>query len=148
MMVGRGYTSYPAHGSGGTILMCAGRNLVWKIADDPATAEFADFMLTNGVIDPALPRVFAASPKSSPYSILAMEKLLAFSEGVIWDNWFNKDFIANKSVPITDPYGAASLITMLFSEGIKRHVLVDLQSKNVMMRRRVLTQVVLFDPFY
>lgn len=148
MMVRKGYTSQSAHGSGATILMCARRNLVWKIADDPGTAEFADFMLTGGVTDPALPRVFAASPKGSPYSILAMEKLLVFSSGAIWDHWFTNDFIANRSTPTTDPYGVAPLMNILCSEGVRRDILVDFQAKNVMVRRRSPSQIVLFDPFF
>lgn len=128
--------------------MCARRNIVWKIADDPATAEFADFMLAGGVSHPALPRVFAASPKGSPYSILAMEKLIAFSGGALWEHWFNVDFIANRSVPTTDPFGVNILMNRLISESISRNVFADFQSKNVMIRRKMPSQVVLFDPFY
>ncbi|ASC06829.1 hypothetical protein S101468_02627 [Acetobacter pasteurianus subsp. pasteurianus] len=146
-LTAKGYTHNPAGGSGGSIFMHANRDLVWKIADDPATAEFAD-LLASGWTDPAAPRVFLASPKGMPYSVLAMEKLNPLTFGCNWYTWYMQDYVAMKGSPHTDPYGASAVLNFLRGEAHKRHVNLDVQPQNVMIRRGSPSQIVLFDPFY
>ena len=147
MLVAKGYSCRPAGGSGGSILIAVNRNLVWKIADDPATAEFADLMSGRRTY-PALPRVFAASPKNSAYGIVAMEKLVAFPFDDDWDRWYYKDYVAHAGAPTSDPFNAASTLVLLRSQAAAREVGLDTKAQNVMLRRRWPAQAVLFDPFF
>lgn len=146
LLVGRGYSLFPAGGSGGTILMHIGRNLVWKIANDPATRAFSEMMLIAPT-DSALPRVFAVADKMSPYSVIAMEKLAPFPEHSAWTAWLDGDFLAMRGSPATDPFSASGILRWLLNEVKARGCQLDVQAKNVLLRRGT-QQIVFFDPVY
>ncbi|MEA3004452.1 MAG: hypothetical protein QOH81_3240 [Sphingomonadales bacterium] len=146
LLVWRGYSRFPAGGSGGTILMHPGRNLVWKIADDPATRALSEMMLIAPV-DPALPRFFAVADKKSPYSVIAMEKLAPFPQHSAWTAWLEGDFQATRGSPATDPFRASGTLHWLLNEIKARGGELDVQAKNVLVRRGT-QQIVFFDPVY
>lgn len=142
----RGYTVSPADGSGGSILSHPERMIVWKVADDPSTRQFAE-MLRIAPVGLALPRAFAVSDASAAYVVIGMERLFEFSQKAAWAKWVEEEYRPSRGSPPSDPFGAVPTLQWLRTEIIARGGELDIQAKNILLRRRT-AQVVLFDPVY
>lgn len=145
LMVGRGYTPTQAHASGAWILTHPQLQLILKVGDDKPTEEFAAF-ITGAAFQPELPRVFATTMLGGPYTIIIMERLYPFPQASQYDAWLRNDYYRNRGSPSTDPFGVMIVLNRLAAAARLHGVLLDVQGKNVLLRRAT-TQPVFFDPF-
>ncbi len=145
LMVSRGYRATQANASGGWILMHPRRQLVLKVSDDMPTAQFAAF-ISGTAWRPDLPRVFAATGLTAPFTIIVMESLAPFPQVSQYDAWLHGEYFLNPTAPSSDPFGVAIGLSRLCTEARTHGVLLDVQGKNVLLRRGT-NQLVFFDPF-
>lgn len=146
LMVGRGYLPTQAHASGAWILRHPQRQLILKVGDDKPTEEFASF-IAGAAFDPCLPRVFATTKPGGPYTIIVMERLDPFPQASQYDAWLRTDYYPSRGSPSTDPLGVVVVLNRLAIAAQMHGVLLDVQGKNVLLRRAT-TQPVFFDPFF